>query len=112
MMEYFYPLLDKSKHYACNVSDKYIVLLLKKSIAIMIKGKIRNKRVRKSFLEGKKKLVLFGRKIYCDSFWKAKRFRFSLFEQAISRATFKEGAFFLGCETMERAQAPPKGLHC
>ena len=53
-------------------SDKFIVLLLKKSIAIMIKGKIRNKRVRKSFLEGKKKnwfflegkyiAILFGRR--------------------------------------------------
>jgi len=82
MMEYFYPLLDKSKHYACNVSDKYIVLLLKKSIAIMIKGKIRNKRVRKSFLEGKKKT---------GSFWKENILRFFLEGEKVPVFFVREG---------------------
>ena len=102
MTEYFYPRFWHNS--IMHGSDKFIVLLLKKSIAIMIKGKIRNKRVRKSFLEGKKSRsfwlrLFFGR-------WKGAGF---LCWSRQSPEQPKDGAFFLRCETMERANLNKHG---
>ena len=102
MTEYFYPRFWHNS--IMHGSDKFIVLLLKKSIAIMIKGKIWNKRVRKSFLEGKKSRsfwlrLFFGR-------WKGAGF---LCWSRQSPEQPKDGAFFLRCETMERANLNKHG---
>ena len=78
----------------------------------MIKGKIRNKRVRKSFLEGKKKNWFFLEGKYIAILFGRRKGAGFLCWSRQSPEQPKGGAFFRRCETMERAQAPPKGLHC